>query len=409
MFFSKSSKQIVTQILVLILLAALVLIIPMQVHADTQQGWNTLPDGRITYMLNETEPATGFVKIGGNWYHFDQNGTLSLGWFTENGQKYYATTSGKVGKKKGALKSGYTDAEGAYYQFSTTDAAGQFGAQQVGWLTVNGKTFYYNADGTKLTGLQEVEGNLYYFAPGGSAKKVGRVKTGWKKINGKKYYFRSTSDLYGAAYRNTTMTIQGVSYSFAEDGTVSGSSDEDSNQEKPSSSGSNKRSSLSASQQRFIERIGALARADMKATGVLASVTVAQAVVESGYGASSLAREANNLFGMKAPTGATSWKSNWDGAYYEVKTQEFLNGSYQTIMAKFKKYPSFEASVADHSAYLTGAKLGDGSLRYEGLVGCKDYRKAATIIKNGGYATAPNYVSVLADVIEKYGLTEFDS
>jgi flagellum-specific peptidoglycan hydrolase FlgJ len=78
-------------------------------------------------------------------------------------------------------------------------------------------------------------------------------------------------------------------------------------------------------------------------------------------------------------------------------------------MAKFKKYPSFEASVADHSAYLTGAKLGDGSLRYEGLVGCKDYRKAATIIKNGGYATAPNYVSVLADVIEKYGLTEFDS
>lgn len=50
----------------------------------------------------------------------------------------------------------------------------------------------------------------------------------------------------------------------------------------------------------FVSYIGALAAEDMKKTGILASITAAQAILESGYGSSELARNANNLFEMKA-------------------------------------------------------------------------------------------------------------
>ena len=122
--------------------------------------------------------------------------------------------------------------------------------------------------------------------------------------------------------------------------------------------------------------IGPMAHNDMLATGILASVTIAQACIESGYGTSSLAVNANNLFGMKASIGATTWTSVWDGvSVYTVNTQEYVNGAYKTISADFRKYPSIADSLADHSAYLAGAKLSDTKLRYEGIVGCRDYKQ----------------------------------
>ena len=64
--------------------------------------------------------------------------------------------------------------------------------------------------------------------------------------------------------------------------------------------------------------------------------------------------------------------------------------------------------MADHSAYLTGARKGS-ALRYEGLKGCTDYRKAAQIIKNGGYATSTTYVDKLCSIIEEWHLTQYDA
>lgn len=66
-----------------------------------------------------------------------------------------------------------------------------------------------------------------------------------------------------------------------------------------------------------------------------------------------------------------------------------------------------EESIADHSAYLLGAKKGE-ALRYAGLKGEKDYKKAVQIIKDGGYATAPDYVNKVCSIIEKYNLTAYD-
>ena len=66
-----------------------------------------------------------------------------------------------------------------------------------------------------------------------------------------------------------------------------------------------------------------------------------------------------------------------------------------------------EDSIADHSAYLLGAKNGS-KLRYEGLKGCTDYKKAAQIIKDGGYATSLTYVEKLYSIIERWNLTQYD-
>ncbi len=159
-----------------------------------------------------------------------------------------------------------------------------------------------------------------------------------------------------------------------------------------------------------VAKAGALFTADMKQSGILASVSFAQFILESGYGKSELAQKANNVFGMKKSLSGNTWGgSAWDGvSVYTKKTQEYENGAYVTVTADFRKYPSVEKSIADHSAYLLGAKNGN-RLRYDGLKGCTDYRKAAQIIKDGGYATAPDYVEKLCSIIERWNLTQYDA
>ena len=78
-----------------------------------------------------------------------------------------------------------------------------------------------------------------------------------------------------------------------------------------------------------------------------------------------------------------------------------------TITADFRRYGCVEDSIADHSAYLLGAKNGS-KLRYDGLKGCTDHKKAAQIIKDGGYATSLNYVEKLCGIIERWNLTQYD-
>lgn len=159
----------------------------------------------------------------------------------------------------------------------------------------------------------------------------------------------------------------------------------------------------------FIAKMGPLAQADYRKTGVLASVTLAQAIVESGWGTTDLAQNANNLFGMKCSLSGNTWSgSKWDGkSAYRKNTGEFLNGQNVTISADFRAYADVESSVADHSAYLIGAKNGT-KLRYAGLTAAKTYSEQLKIIFNGGYATSPNYVSYLSNVVKQYNLTQWD-
>ena len=175
-------------------------------------------------------------------------------------------------------------------------------------------------------------------------------------------------------------------------------------------SGMQAREFVSLSEEQVIAKVGALFTADQKKSGILASVSMAQFILESGYGKSELAQGANNCFGMKKSLSGNTWGGSiWDGSYvYTKKTQEQnADGSYVTITADFRRYSCVEDSIADHSAYLLGARNGI-KLRYEGLKGCTDYKKAAQIIKNGGYATSLTYVEKLCSIIERWKLTQYD-
>lgn len=162
------------------------------------------------------------------------------------------------------------------------------------------------------------------------------------------------------------------------------------------------------SREEFVEYIGRMAAADMQTSGILASVTAAQSILESGYGKSELALQALNLGGMKAELSGNTWASAWDGRTYIKDTAEQrADGSYYTVTAAFRVYPSVAAYLADHSAYLAGARAGS-DLRYAGVVGCRDYRWVFEIIKAGGYATSLDYVDKLCAVVERWNLTRFD-
>lgn len=179
---------------------------------------------------------------------------------------------------------------------------------------------------------------------------------------------------------------------------------------QPVVSGTQASAFKSLSEADVIAKVGPLFTADQKKSGILASVSLAQFILESGYGKSELAQNANNCFGMKKSLSGNTWSgSSWDGkSIYTKKTQEEENGQMFTITADFRKYSCVEDSIADHSAYLLGAKNGS-ALRYNGLKGCTDYKKAAQIIKDGGYATSSTYVNKLCDIIERWGLTKYDA
>lgn len=150
---------------------------------------------------------------------------------------------------------------------------------------------------------------------------------------------------------------------------------------------------MSYTDKSFFAKIKPLVIEDCKHSGILASLTAAQAFIESNKGNSGLTVNANNLFGMKG---------KYNGAYVVMNTKEFINNQYVTIPAEFRKYPSWKESIADHSALFNRAD------RYKNLRGCKDYRLACKYVKDDGYATSPTYTQTLISVIEKYKLYEWD-
>lgn len=144
-------------------------------------------------------------------------------------------------------------------------------------------------------------------------------------------------------------------------------------------------------------------------SGILYSVTTAQAILESGYVTTALSA-ANNIFGMKTELSGNTWaNSTWDGvSKVNIRTaEEYKKGEITYIDADFRRYSCLEDSVKDHSAYLLGAMNGKKK-RYEGLTECANYKEAITLIKNGGYATDSKYIDKICNIIERYDLARYD-
>lgn len=143
----------------------------------------------------------------------------------------------------------------------------------------------------------------------------------------------------------------------------------------------------------FLNKFKEYAIKDMKQSGILASLTAAQAFIESSKGNSGLTTKANNLFGIKG---------KYNGQSVNMLTTEYYNGVKTRVYQDFRKYPSWQESVNDHSAMFNRLSW------YENLRNCQDYEEACTNVKKDGYATAPDYTRTLMNPIKKYNLWMWD-
>lgn len=143
----------------------------------------------------------------------------------------------------------------------------------------------------------------------------------------------------------------------------------------------------------FIAKIKDGAIESQRKYGVLASLTIAQAILESGWGKASIG---NNIFGIKVG-------SNWKGKTQTRNTSEYVDGKYIDITAVFRDYDSIADSIADHALLFVNAG------RYKNLIGCTDYKQACRMVQADGYATDPKYADKLISIIESNGLAQFDT
>ena len=139
----------------------------------------------------------------------------------------------------------------------------------------------------------------------------------------------------------------------------------------------------------YIEKYKSIAVEHMERYGIPASITMAQGILESDAGNSTLSLSSNNHFGIKC-------KKNWTGR--KVYHDDDAKGEC------FRAYPSVKESYQDHAEFL------DSSPRYDSLFAypANDYRSWARGLKAAGYATAPDYAERLIALIEKYNLHLLD-
>jgi LysM repeat protein len=141
--------------------------------------------------------------------------------------------------------------------------------------------------------------------------------------------------------------------------------------------------------QEYIQKYSQIAITEMKRYGIPASITLAQGMLESDNGNSTLARKANNHFGIKC-------HKDWNGSTY-YHDDDHPNEC-------FRKYNNAEQSYVDHSEFLSTHQ------RYAFLFeyGSSDYKKWAHGLKKAGYATNKQYAEILIRIIEENELHRFD-
>ncbi|MBY2479046.1 glucosaminidase domain-containing protein [Clostridioides difficile] len=152
---------------------------------------------------------------------------------------------------------------------------------------------------------------------------------------------------------------------------------------------------------KFIKKLEDSAIREYIDYGILPSITIGQAILESGWGNSKLTKQSNNLFGIKADKA-------WKGKKVEISTSENYNDK---IVANFRSYNSLQDSVKDHSLFLVNNKR----YRKHGLFKAKDYISQAQALENAGYSTAEDkkgnriYAELLIEVIRSYNLQLIDN
>ena len=139
----------------------------------------------------------------------------------------------------------------------------------------------------------------------------------------------------------------------------------------------------------YVKKYSNIAVSEMKRTGIPASITLSQAILESDIGNSTLAKNANNHFGIKCHS---SWKGK--KVYHDDDKKHEC----------FRKYKTVEKSFIDHSDFLKNGR------RYQFLFELKttNYKSWAKGLRKAGYATNPKYPKLLINIIEDLHLSDYD-
>lgn len=151
---------------------------------------------------------------------------------------------------------------------------------------------------------------------------------------------------------------------------------------------------------KFIESIKEDSIINYKEYKILPSITIAQAILESSWGESSLSNKYNNLFGIKAD-------SSWKGEYVTLETLEHKD---TMVNSKFRKYDNRGTSIKDHAEFLYKNKR----YRENGVFDANTYINQAKALEKAGYSTAVDehgnkvYAKRLIDLIRQYNLQLID-
>ncbi|MCH4008933.1 glycoside hydrolase family 73 protein [Companilactobacillus sp.] len=132
--------------------------------------------------------------------------------------------------------------------------------------------------------------------------------------------------------------------------------------------------------------------------GVLPSITIGQAILESDWGNSTLASKYNNYFGIKGEDPSNT---------VVLQTREYTDGQWVTINGRFRSYSDYRESMKDHALLLVNGTTWN-SAQYQQVISSKDYIEAAVSLQTDGYATDPGYTTKIIHVIQKYDLMKYD-
>lgn len=170
---------------------------------------------------------------------------------------------------------------------------------------------------------------------------------------------------------------------------------------------------MGAKQDNFLKQYAADIVSVTAGTGLLPSVVIAQAALETGWG-DSVKRAANNLFGIKG--------TNWNGKVISLNTTEYVGGVKKSFAGTGKTYSSYNLAIADGANRYTIFRAYDSvresvkdhnklittSSRYKPVLAETTAEGQAEALQSCGYATAPNYANTLINIIRQYDLAEYD-
>ncbi|MCC4421733.1 glucosaminidase domain-containing protein, partial [Limosilactobacillus reuteri] len=369
---------------------SLVAVTPKAAETVPQNGWQT-EDGN-SYYYKDGQKLTGQQNIDGKDYYFNDQGQQQKDYFlNQNNHTYYFRADGT------RLNDGFYTNWGRTYYFQAdgsrldnnfyTNWGRTYYFQADGsrldnnFYTNWGRTYYFQADGSRLdNNFYTNWGRTYYFGDDG-ARWDNRFYSNW----GRMYYFGSD----GARWDNRFMNAFGNVYYFGNDGSRATNTTINLGYGDLTFDDQGRLSSNNA----FIGSIVNGAIQGWTQHQILPSLTLAQAILESAWGKSTLASTYHNLFGIKG---------SYNGMSVNMPTYEEYGGRMVLINDAFRRYPDNNASVQDHTDFLIK------NSRYHNLIGVRDANTATYLIRADGYATASTYTSSLRNVINTYDLTRYD-